>query len=54
MIVQVAQRDDGCHSPADTQGQAGQSSEQSDLVVCIPVLCRGVGQDGYLPVRKIL
>ena len=31
--------------PGDIQGQAGQSSEQSDLAVDVPVHCRGVGLD---------
>jgi len=31
--------------PADTQGQAGWGSEQSDLSVGVPVYCRGVRSD---------
>ena len=33
------------HLPGTIQGQVGGGSEQPDLVVDVPVLCRGVGLD---------
>ena len=32
--------------PGDTQGQAGQGSEQTDTVVGVPVCCKELGLDG--------
>ena len=42
---QIAQKGGGCPIPGDTQGQAGQGSEQPDLVVGVLIPRRGVGLD---------
>ena len=44
-VEQVAQRGGWCPLPGNIQGQVGQGSEQPDLVVDDPALCRGVGLD---------
>ena len=44
-LQQIAQRCGGWPIPGDTQGQAGQGSEQLDLAVGVPVHFRGVGLD---------
>jgi len=41
-LAQVAQRGGGCPIPGDTQGQAGQGSEQPDWAVGVSVHCRRV------------
>ena len=45
-VTRVAQRGSGCPIPADTQGQAGWGSEQSDGAVGVPAHCREVGLGG--------
>ena len=42
-LEQVAQRGGGCSITGDVQDQTGQSSEQPDLAVGVPVYCRGAG-----------
>ena len=42
-MEQVAQASDGSPVFGDIQGQAGSTSEHSDLAVDVPVRCRGVG-----------
>jgi len=44
-LDQVAQRGGRCPIPRNIQGQAGQGSEQPDLVEDIPAYCKGVGLD---------
>jgi len=46
-VEQVAQRFGRSPVSRDIQGQVGGGSEQSDLSVGVPVLCRGVGTDGF-------
>ena len=43
-LDQVAQSG-SCPTPEDVQGQLAQRSEELDLVVGIPVQCRGVGPE---------
>ena len=43
---QVAQRCDGYSIPGNIQSWAGWDSEQPDLVVDVPVHCKGVGLEG--------
>ena len=45
VLAQVAHIGGGCPVTGNIQDQAGQGSEQPDLVVGIPVHCRGVGSD---------
>lgn len=40
-LAQVAIKGSGCSIPEDIQSQDGQNSEQPDLVVGIPVHCKG-------------
>ena len=44
-LEQVAQTGDRCPMHGNIQGQAGQGSEQPDLVVDVPGHCSGVGLD---------
>ena len=56
-VKQATQRGGGCPIPGNIQGQAGQGSEQSDLVEDVPAHCRWVGLDGLqrsLPTQTIL
>jgi len=39
-----------CPIPGDSQGQAGQGSEQPDLAVGVPAYCMGVGLDELIKV----
>ncbi|KAK4818261.1 hypothetical protein QYF61_009966 [Mycteria americana] len=41
-LQQVAQRGGRCPIPGNIQGQAGQGSEQPDLVEDVPAYCRGI------------
>ena len=41
-LEQIAQRGGGCSIPGDIHGQAGLGSEQPNLAVGGPILCRGL------------
>lgn len=40
-----SQRGGGCSTPGNSQGQAGQSSQQPDVVEDVPPCFRGLGLD---------
>jgi len=44
-LAQVAQRGGRCPIPGNIQGQAGQGSEQPDLLEDVAAYCSGVGLD---------
>ena len=53
-MAQVVQRGSGCPIPGDTQGQAGQGSEQPDVAVGVPVHCKELDQTAFQGVSQRL